>query len=208
MAHAAILSAISFEDLLAEPGVEEVLALRSRVGFLAFHGGSLERMTDVVAIDAAERSGASVYAVVQPPGLRWHIRSVDVTPDASPALAAFVDHVDVAIAIHGFGREGFWTSLLLGGRNRELARHVGMHLRGSLPDYAILDDLEDVPVELRGLHPRNPVNLPRGGGVQIELPPRVRGTTPHWDGWEGPGHCPPLEALVAGLATAVQTWSP
>ncbi|HEX4905812.1 MAG TPA: poly-gamma-glutamate hydrolase family protein [Acidimicrobiales bacterium] len=194
--------------MLAEPGVEEVLALRSRVGFLAFHGGSLERMTDIVAIDAAERSGASVYAVVQPPGLRWHIRSVDVKPDASQALASFVEHVDVAIAIHGFGREGFWTSLLLGGSNRELARHVGTHLRASLPDYSILDDLEDVPVELRGLHPRNPVNLPRGGGVQIELPPRVRGTTPHWDGWEGPGHCPPLEALVAGLATAVQTWSP
>ena len=195
-----------FEDLLAEPGVEEVLELRSRIGFLAFHGGSLERMTDVVAIDAAQRSGASVYAVVQPPGLRWHIRSVDVTPDASAALAAFVAHVDVAIAIHGFGREGYWTSLLLGGTNRDLASHVGRHLRPALPDYAIVDDLEGIPVELRGLHPRNPVNLPAGGGVQIELPPRVRGTTPHWEGWEGPGHCPPLEALVAGLADAVQAW--
>ena len=184
----------------------EVLELRSRIGFLAFHGGSLERMTDVVAIDAAQRSGASVYAVVQPPGLRWHIRSVDVSPAASPALQAFVDHVEVAIAIHGFGREGYWTSLLLGGTNRDLAMHVGTHLRAALTDYAILDDLDDIPVELRGLHPRNPVNLPRGGGVQIELPPRVRGTTPHWEGWDGPGHCPPLEALVAGLADAVQAW--
>lgn len=195
-----------FADLLAEPGVEEVLELRSRVGFLAFHGGSLERMTDVVAVDAAERSGASVYAVVQPPGLRWHIRSVDVSPDASPTLRSFVEHVEVAIAIHGFGREGYWTSLLLGGTNRVLATHVGQHLRPALPDYAIVDDLDGIPVELRGLHPRNPVNLPRGGGVQIELPPRVRGTTPHWEGWDGPGHCPPLEALVAGLAGAVQAW--
>ena len=195
-----------FADLLSEPGVEEVLELRSSVGFLAFHGGSLERMTDVIAIDAALRSDASVYAVVQPPGLRWHIRSVDVTPDDSPALRAFLDHVDVAIAIHGFGREGFWTSLLLGGTNRELAVHVGEHLRAALPDYAVLDDVEAIPIELRGLHPRNPVNLPRLGGVQIELPPRVRGTTPHWDGWEGPGHCPPMEALVGGLAAAVQAW--
>lgn len=196
-----------FRDLLAEPGVEEVLELRSGIGFLAFHGGSLERMTDVVAVDAAERAGASVYAVVQPPGLRRHIRSVDVTPDASPALRGFLDHVDVAIALHGFGREGFWTSLLLGGTNRALAMHVGGHLRDALgQDYAVLDDLDAIPVELRGLHPRNPVNLPRRGGVQIELPPRVRGTTPHWEGWEGPGHCPPTEALVAGLAAAVQAW--
>lgn len=195
-----------FADLLAEPGVEEVVHLRSRVGFLAFHGGSLERMTDVIAADAAERAGASVYAVVQPPGLRWHIRSVDVTPDASPALQAFIEHVEVAIAIHGFGRDGMWTSMLLGGTNRTLAAHVAAHLVPALPDYEVVHDVDEIPAELRGLHPRNPVNLPRGGGVQIELPPRVRGTTPHWAGWEGPGHPPPTEALVAGLAAAVQAW--
>src|SRR5690606_8149849 len=38
-----------FADLLAEPGVTEELVLGSRVGLLAFHGGSLESMTDVVA---------------------------------------------------------------------------------------------------------------------------------------------------------------
>ena len=195
-----------FADLLSEPGVEEVLALRSNVGFLAFHGGSLERQTDVIAIDAAERAGASVYAVVQPPGLRWHISSIDVTPDASESLRAFIDHVDVAIAVHGFGRDGFWTSLLLGGTNRELATHVSDHLRPALDDYVIVDDLDAIPVELRGQHRRNPVNLPRLGGVQLELPPRVRGTTPHWDAWEGPGHCPPMEALVAALADAASTF--
>jgi phage replication-related protein YjqB (UPF0714/DUF867 family) len=195
-----------FADLLAEPGVQEIVELRSSVGLLAFHGGSLERMTDVVALDAAERAGASVYAVVQPPGLRWHVRSIDVTPDASDSLRAFVEHVDVAIAVHGFGRDGMWTSLLLGGTNRDLARHLADHLRPVLPDYEIVDDLDAIPVELRGLHPRNPVNLPSSGGVQLELPPRVRGTTPHWDGWSGPGHPPPTEALVAALAAAVQAW--
>jgi phage replication-related protein YjqB (UPF0714/DUF867 family) len=183
-----------------------VLEVRSRIGFLAFHGGSLERMTDVIALDAAARAGASAYAVIQPTGLRWHVSSVDVTPDASPSLRTFLDHVEVAIAIHGFGREGFWTSLLLGGSNRELAGHVASYVRGALPDYAVLDDLDDIPRELRGLHPRNPVNLPRGGGVQIELPPRVRGTTPHWEGWQGPGHVPPMESLIAALAAAVQAW--
>jgi phage replication-related protein YjqB (UPF0714/DUF867 family) len=206
MTHADILSVIHFAKLLGEPGVTEVLELRSRIGFLAFHGGSLERMTDVIAIDAAARAGASVYAVVQPDGLRRHVRSIDVTPDASDSLRAFVEHVDVAIALHGFGRDGMWTSLLLGGSNRELAEHLGTHLAPALPDYVVVGDVEAIPHELRGLHPRNPVNLPREGGVQIELPPRVRGTTPHWAGWDGPGHCPPTEALVGALAAAVQAW--
>lgn len=197
-----------FADLLASPGVEEILELRSNVGFLAFHGGSLERQTDVIALDAAARAGASVYAVVQPPDLRWHIPSVDVSPDASPALHAFVEHVDVAVALHGYGRDGLWTTLLLGGTNRALAEHLGAALDVALPDYEHVRDLDVIPADLRGLHPRNPVNLPRLGGVQVELPPRVRGTTPHWAGWEGPGHCPPMEALVAALADAVTTWRP
>ena len=35
-------------------------------------------------------------------------------------LAEFIDHVDVAVAVHGYGAEGYWTTLLLGGRNRRL----------------------------------------------------------------------------------------
>src|SRR4051794_19453206 len=119
---------MGFGDLLAEPGVTEHLELRSRIGFMAFHGGALERGTDVVALDAAERAGASVYAVVQPVGLRWHIPSIDVSPDESDALREFIEHVEVAIAIHGFGRDGFWTSLLLGGSNRDLAQHLASTL--------------------------------------------------------------------------------
>jgi phage replication-related protein YjqB (UPF0714/DUF867 family) len=190
-----------FADLLAEPGVEEVLELRSpRIGFMAFHGGSLERRTEVVAIEAAERAGASLYAVIQPLGLRWHIPSTSVSPDASASLRSFVDHVDVAIAIHGYGRDGLWTSLLLGGTNRALAHHVAGSLRPLLDGYEILDDLELVPKELRGLHPANPVNLPASGGVQLELPPRVRALTPHLDEQS-------FALLIDGLAEAAATWS-
>ena len=189
-----------FADLLAQPGVVEVLDLRSRFGFMAFHGGSLEQMTDEIAAEAAERAGASLYTVAQPPDLHWHIPSRLVTADASPRLAAFLDHVDVTVAVHGYGREGRWTDILVGGGNRDLATALGTAIAAALPDYTVVDDLHRVPAELRGLHPDNPVNRVRHGGVQLELPPRVRGLGPVWADWPGPGRPPPLEALIDALA--------
>ena len=50
------------------------------------------------------------------------------------------------------------------------------------------------------------MNLPPQQGVQIELPPRVRGTRPlFWD-WEGPGLTPHTQALVDALVTPSHTW--
>jgi phage replication-related protein YjqB (UPF0714/DUF867 family) len=196
-----------FAELLATPGVREICQLRSSFGFMAYHGGALEEMTDVIAAAAAERCGASYYGVLQPKGLEWHIPSTQVSPSVSPTLAAFVDHVDTVITIHGFGRRGYFTTLLLGGQHRELAEHVGTTLRRHLPAYEVATDLERIPSELRGMHRLNPVNLPVHRGVQIELPPRVRGTTPlFWD-WEGPSLAPHAEALVNGLVEAVTTWT-
>jgi phage replication-related protein YjqB (UPF0714/DUF867 family) len=188
---------VSFAELLASPGVQEVVELRSDFGFMAFHGGSLERMTDVIAIDAAERAGASVYAVVQPPELRWHIPSHRVS--GSPALDAYMQHVSVAVALHGYGRQGFWDRILLGGSNRALAAHVADCLARSVTNMQPVCDLADIPADLAGLHPDNPVNRPRLGGVQVELPPRVRGLTTHEY---------PIEPLVEALADAAQTWRP
>ena len=159
-----------FAELLRQPGVEEVLELRSSFGFLAFHGGSLEEETDTIAVAAAARAGASLYAVVQPAELRWHIPSADVDPAASPALSRFLDHVEVAIALHGYGRAGWWTTLLAGGGNRALAADVRCRVEAALPGYEVVDDLATIPHALRGMHPDNPVNRPRYGGVQLELP--------------------------------------
>ena len=195
-----------FETLLDQPGVSEVLHLRSRFGFMAFHGGWLEEVTDDIATAAAERSGASVYAVLQGPDDQWHIPSHLVTPEESANLTAFLDHVDVAIAIHGFGRPDLLRSVLLGGRNRRLAEFVAVRLIQHLPHYEILHDIETMPKALRGQHERNPVNLPRGGGVQIELPPRIRGKSPMWTGFRGPGRVPHHEALIDGLAAAARDW--
>jgi phage replication-related protein YjqB (UPF0714/DUF867 family) len=194
-----------FAELLAHPGVEERCDLRSPFGVMAFHGGSLEQATDVIAGQVAAASGASLYAVVQPPDLRWHIPSKLIDPAASPALASFVGHVDTAIALHGYGRAGLFTTLLVGGRNRELAAHVRSVLADHLDGYTVVDDLGTIPVELRGLHPDNPVNRPRSAGVQLELPPRVRGLGPFWADHAGTGLVPHTQALIAGLDEAVRT---
>jgi phage replication-related protein YjqB (UPF0714/DUF867 family) len=195
-----------FAELLAHEGVEEDLVLRSRFGFLAFHGGNLEVGTDVVAARAAEAAGASLYAVRQPDGLRWHVPSIEVTPEDSGALGAFLEHVDVAVALHGYGRDGMWTSVLLGGGHRPLASHLAAHLRTALPGYEVVDDLEAIPAELRGVHRDNPVNRCRKGGVQVELPPRVRSWTPHWAELQPGDEIPHLALVVDGLVEAARSW--
>jgi phage replication-related protein YjqB (UPF0714/DUF867 family) len=197
---------MNLRDLLDHPGVEEVLEMRGRFGFMAFHGGSLEERTDLVARTAAERSGASYYGVHQPAGLRQHVPSHRFTSDQSQSLADFLDHVEVVITVHGYGRRGLFTTMLLGGGNRDLAAHVAPHLRRALPAYLVEDDIEQIPKELRGLHPKNPVNAPRNSGVQLELPPRVRGTSPLWWDWEGPHPTPHTAALIDGLVNAATTW--
>ncbi len=74
---------------------------------------------------------------------------------------------------------------------RRCAASIGPH------GYTVIDELDDIPTALRGVHPRNPVNLPPAKGVQLELPPRVRGTTP----FSKPEH---TEALIDGLVDAVR----
>jgi phage replication-related protein YjqB (UPF0714/DUF867 family) len=196
-----------FAALLARRGVREEFVQRGRVGFMAYHGGALEAMTDVIASAAAERSDASYYGVIQPEGMREHIASIRVDPAASPRLQAFFDHVEVVVTVHGFGRRGMFASLLLGGGNRTFAGHVAGHLRRALPAYEIVDELDAIPSTLRGLHPRNPVNLAPRQGVQIELPPRVRGSSPLWWDWDGPGWTPHTSALVDALAAAARSWA-
>ncbi len=202
---------ITFAELLAKPGVLEVLDLKGPIGFCAFHGGNLERMTAEIASEAAARSGSSFYGVIQPRGTRHHIPSAKVDPAESEKLSAFLDHCHNVIAIHGYGLKGHFASLLCGGRNRAMARHVAFHIRAALPAYESIDDIERIPRSLRGMHPRNPCNLSAGGGVQIELPPRVRGLTPlvvHW-----PSHdyrsrrFPHINDLIEGLIQAAVTWN-
>lgn len=194
----------SLSALLSEPGMVELSRLQSRFGFLAIHGGGLEQMTDVIAERAAREAGASVYVLRHPDRYPHHLPSSRFDPAESAQLAEFLDHVDVAISLHGYGRIGRSTQLLAGGRNRALASHVAGYVR--LPGYEVVTDLDAIPSALRGLHPDNPVNRVRGGGTQLELPVRVRGLSPRSplpgaDGWS-----PVTVSLAQGLAAAARSW--
>jgi len=194
----------SLSGLLEQPGVVEESRLRSRFGFMAIHGGGLEQMTDVIAERAADAADASVYVVRHPDRYPHHLPSARFRAQESPRLSGFLDHVDVIVSLHGYGRLGRSTQLLAGGRNRELAAHLARHL--VLPGYHLITDLAAIPLELRGVHPDNPVNRARGGGVQLELSPRVRGIGPRS---QLPGNdrlSPVTSALVHGLAAAAHAW--
>ena len=183
-------------ELLTLPGVSEKCVLRSAVGFMALHGGSQDRGTDQIASRAAEQAGASYYAIIQPAGLRVHLTSRRHNPDHSALLRAFLQHVDTAISVHGFGHDSFalWIDperglviepygpalrgnqvgplrgVIVGGRNAELLESARRLLRDRFAGYHVADER----VRL-GFHPDNPVNLPSGRGIQVELPPGLRG---------------------------------
>ena len=159
------------DELIATDGVREVAVTRSRVAVMALHGG-LEHATFPLAESIAERSGSSLYAVVQPENFWWHVPSTRYDPAMSDALAGIVTHADLAISLHGFGRPGYEDTVLLGGSHRSLAATIGRALRDE--GIRAIDEVDEIPKGLRGLHPANPVNLPAHGGVQIELSDGVR----------------------------------
>jgi phage replication-related protein YjqB (UPF0714/DUF867 family) len=164
---------VVFDRLLEIPGVVEVVTLRSRVGFLAVHGG-LEGGTAEMAAAAAASAGASLYAVTQPHSLGWHVPSHRIRIAAAPRLAAFLAHVEVVVSIHGYFRPELPEVLYVGGGNRTLAAALADRLRRAVPEFGVVDDLRAIPTSMRGVHPGNPVNRAPGGGVQLELPHPAR----------------------------------
>jgi phage replication-related protein YjqB (UPF0714/DUF867 family) len=196
-------------EFLARNEITELCELRGRFGIMAYHGGNLERTTDAVAAEVARRTRSSFYGVLQAPPHRHHIASTAFDPAHSDVLAGFLEHVDVVLTVHGYGRRRLRRHLLLGGRNRELAGHVAVHLRDGLPRrYRVLDDLSAIPRELRGQHPRNPVNRPPAQGVQLELPPTIRWNIIEW-GWSdhaGVSRTRDVERLIDALSAAVESW--
>lgn len=162
-----------FDRLLECGEVAEHVVLRSPIGFLALHGG-IEPGTEGIALAAARGADASAYVVTQPRSLGWHISSHHIDPARAPRLRAFLDHVDVGISVHGYFRPEQRDAILVGGGRRDLAATLATRLRLVVDEMPVVDDLRAIPRAMRGVDPRNPVNRPRHGGVQLELPHGAR----------------------------------
>ena len=184
----------------------EELSIRSQIGIMAYHGGTLEKATDAIARETAEQTGASYYGLIQTNDDPLHFPSTKLNEYASENLKEFFQHVKLVITIHGYGREHLFHSVLLGGRNRALASHLASFLKIALPDYSFVSDLEEIPKELRGLHPKNPVNIPPLAGVQVELPPTLRWNREEW-GWSdngGIGRAKHVDDIINALSKAIK----
>ena len=157
--------------------------------------------------ETARLTESSYYAVLHPDD-SLHVPSKFIDPAHSAKLSAFVDHVEVAIAIHGYGRHDNMFRVLLGGINRAFAAHIAAHLEPALPKYEIVTDLAAIPRELAGQHPHNPVNRVRDGGVQIEVPAALRWHYDHkqWSDTPGVGRAPQVDVFIDALSRAVDGW--
>jgi phage replication-related protein YjqB (UPF0714/DUF867 family) len=196
------------KELLDRDDVIEELELRSPFGFMAYHGGTLEKTTEVIARETAEFSGSSYYGLIQKHEDPIHFASTQLIREKSRALEEFLNHVTIVVTLHGYGREHLFHSVLLGGRNRELARHFAPVLRKALPEYKFETSLDEIPKELRGLHLENPVNYPPQQGLQLELPPTLRWNREEW-GWSDNGgikRAKQVDQLINALVLAVSTW--
>ena len=199
----------SFTELLSSPEITEEIEIRSSFGVCALHGGGLERATEAVARDVAKNTDSSYYAVIQPEGSRIHLSSKYFDPNQSSKLGQFLEKIDTLISIHGYGKEDDFWALLLGGSNRELAYHLAGSLREVLPEeYRVVDQMDNIPPPLRGVHPDNPVNFPINGGVQIEIPPGLRWNREYnfWSDADGTPRSEDLNKLIKGLVSGINSW--
>ncbi|MGW1586667.1 poly-gamma-glutamate hydrolase family protein [Streptomyces sp. NPDC002386] len=178
---------------------EAALTVRSDIGVLALHG-SKEGGTAELAREVAARTGATALVFTQPAGTPVHIPSHRMSEAPCEALREFLAHVSLTVSLHGHLRPDATRSIFLGGANRAAALALGRPLALLAPAFATVTDLELIPAGLRGLNPRNPVNLTRAGGVQVELPLAARTARP--EKVQGAPETPPravADALTAGV---------
>lgn len=158
----------SLQELLQDEEVREAAAIQGPLGLMALHGG-IEPPTFRIARTVADSVGASLYAVVQPEDRDdvGHLTSTRYDRSESVLLDAFLDRVRVVLSVHGMNRRDMNDKIALGGTNRPLAARLAEAMRRA--GIEAIDDLRGIPRYLRGSHPDNPVNIPRDGGVQLEI---------------------------------------
>jgi phage replication-related protein YjqB (UPF0714/DUF867 family) len=148
------------------------------VGVLALHAG-VEAGTGEIAQEIADRMNVSTLIFCQEaPDFRLHIPSSLYDPAVCDELDDFLSRSQIVISLHGHARPSLSRAILVGGRNRSLARNASADIRRGLDGVEVIGSLKRIPRGLRGLHAANPVNCTAGGGVQLELPAVARGMVP------------------------------
>ena len=137
-----------FAELLATPGVQEVCVLRSsRIGFMAYHGGSLEEQTDVIASLAARAQRRQLLRRAATRG------RASAHPVAHRSVASPSPQLE---GVHRSRRHRDHDPRLRSPRPLHLAaaRRAATaslpstspaHLRPRLPEYEIVTDLDRIP---------------------------------------------------------------
>ncbi|MFI1367271.1 poly-gamma-glutamate hydrolase family protein [Streptomyces griseochromogenes] len=191
---------VETESVVIE-GVEfaAALTLRSDIGLIALHG-TKEGGTAELAHEVAARTGASCLVFTQPAGDLVHIPSHRMAAPHCETLQEFLASVTLVISLHGHRRPEAPRSIFLGGGNRAAAATLAHSLVALAPAFDTVTDMARIPGGLRGLHPGNPVNLTRSGGVQIELPLSARTRLPAKP--QGAPDVPP-RPVTAALAAGV-----
>jgi phage replication-related protein YjqB (UPF0714/DUF867 family) len=97
-----------------------------------------------------------------------------------PLVMQFLNHVNMAISIHGHGRNE--RCAYVGGLHQAMVHQFVVVALAALSHYEWIFDPESIPLEMRGRNPNNIVNLPPAQGMQLELPRDLRRTKPAADG--------------------------
>jgi phage replication-related protein YjqB (UPF0714/DUF867 family) len=177
----------------------EHLYLGGSLGLVAVHGGGIEPGTEEIARFVAYHSGASlyVYAGRRATGnLSLHRPSHRTKLQDRPLVMKFLKHVNMAISIHGHGRNE--RCAYVGGLHQAMVRQFVKVAQATLCEYEWIFDLESIPLEIRGQNPNNIVNLPPDQGMQLELPRNLRRTelTPDGKKFEPAGDALVLSRLL------------
>jgi phage replication-related protein YjqB (UPF0714/DUF867 family) len=186
--------------------VQEYLRLEGPLGLMAIHGGGIEPGTEEIARFVADHSGASLYVYAgrrSGGNLSLHRPSHDGKIEERALFVQFLQHVKIAISIHGHGRGR--NRAYVGGLHENMVQRFVELARPALSQYEWISDPKIIPPGLSGQSPSNVVNLPPAKGMQLELPSKLRQTkgTPDDRGFEPAGDALLLSRLLISFVSTM-----